>query len=184
MQSKSCQVPKEMTERQNWIQDKFNFLKMHLKCKGFSKSSFLKSPARGVSASAASACNICRGSTDMDSMEISMPPQCSLQLQAPVQFLCVLWSRSRSWSYFHTDPNEALQPTGSSADEELETKTRMWCQPMNDLTSLSVYNSGPLKQTVRYPSYPGLTIHPLCPRHRGVECSVSCIAISVSESIS
>ena len=32
--SKSGQAPKEMTERQNWIQDKFNFLKMRIRCKG------------------------------------------------------------------------------------------------------------------------------------------------------
>ena len=30
IQSKSGQVPKEMTERYNWIQDKFDFLKTHL----------------------------------------------------------------------------------------------------------------------------------------------------------
>ena len=33
-QSKSGQAPNEMTERQNWIQDKFHFLKSHIRCKG------------------------------------------------------------------------------------------------------------------------------------------------------
>ena len=32
-QSKSGQAPKDMTERQNWIQDKFNFLKTHIRGK-------------------------------------------------------------------------------------------------------------------------------------------------------
>ena len=69
--SKSGQAPKEMTERQNWIQDKFIFLKTHIRCKGLSKSSAFKSAAQGASASAASAHDISRGSTDMDSMKIS-----------------------------------------------------------------------------------------------------------------
>ena len=63
-QSKPNHAPKEMAENQNWIQDKFNFLKMHIKCQGLSK--YL---AQGVSASIASAHDISRGSTDM---EISM----------------------------------------------------------------------------------------------------------------
>ena len=49
MQSKYDQAPKEMTKRQNWIQDKFNFLKTPIIHKGFSKSSSFKSPARGAS---------------------------------------------------------------------------------------------------------------------------------------
>ena len=44
-QSKSGQAPKEMTERQNWIQNKFNFLKMNIRCKELSKSSGFKSLA-------------------------------------------------------------------------------------------------------------------------------------------
>ena len=71
-QSKYGQPPKGMAERQNWIQDKFNFLKIHIRCKGLGKSSVFKSPAQGASASAASAHNISTGSTYMDSMEISM----------------------------------------------------------------------------------------------------------------
>ena len=43
MQSKSEQAPKEMTERRKWIQNKFNFLKTHIRCKGLSKSSGFKS---------------------------------------------------------------------------------------------------------------------------------------------
>ena len=86
-QSKSGQARKEMIERPNWIQDKFDFLKMHIRCKGLSKLSGLKSPALGASASTASAHDISRGSTDMDSLEMRMRyqiPQNSHQLQAPV----------------------------------------------------------------------------------------------------
>ena len=36
------------------IQDKFNFVKTHITCKGLSKSSGFKSPARGVNASTTS----------------------------------------------------------------------------------------------------------------------------------
>ena len=61
-----------MTERQNWIHDKFNFLKTYIRPKGLSKSLGFKSPVRGASASAASAQGIFRGSTNMNSMEISM----------------------------------------------------------------------------------------------------------------
>ena len=77
--SKSGQASKEMMERQNWIQDKFNFLKMHIRCKGLSKSSDFKSEARGASASAASAHGISRASTDMDSMDISMRLDTTIQ---------------------------------------------------------------------------------------------------------
>ena len=66
-QFKSGQAPKEMKERQKWIQDKFNFLKTHIRRKGLSKSSAFKSPQR-ASASAATAHNILRGSTDTDSI--------------------------------------------------------------------------------------------------------------------
>ena len=62
-----------MTERQNWIQDKFKyFWKTHIKRKDLGKSSGFKSPQRGASASAASAHNISRRSTDTDSMETSI----------------------------------------------------------------------------------------------------------------
>ena len=50
--SKSGQAPKEMIERQNWIQDKFL---------GLSKSSGFKSLQIGASASAASAHDISQG---------------------------------------------------------------------------------------------------------------------------
>ena len=33
-QSKSGWAPTEMIEKHNWIQDKFNFLKTHIRCKG------------------------------------------------------------------------------------------------------------------------------------------------------
>ena len=39
MPTKSGQAPKEIMERQNWSQDKFNFLKMHIRWKELSKSS-------------------------------------------------------------------------------------------------------------------------------------------------
>ena len=51
-------------ERQNWIQDKFNSLKTHIRKTFLSKSSGFKSPQRGGSESAASAYNISRASTD------------------------------------------------------------------------------------------------------------------------
>ena len=72
MQLKSGQTPKEMTEHQNWIQDKFGFLRLHISCKGLSKSSGFKSQARGVIASAASAHDISRTSTGKDSLEITV----------------------------------------------------------------------------------------------------------------
>ena len=34
MQSKSAQTMKEMMQYQNWIQDKFGFLMLHIRCKG------------------------------------------------------------------------------------------------------------------------------------------------------
>ena len=71
-QLKSGHVPKEMTECQSSIQDKFGLLRSHIRCKGLNKSSGFKSHARGASASATTAHNISRASTDIDSMEISM----------------------------------------------------------------------------------------------------------------
>ena len=71
MQSKSGMAPKEMKERQNWIQGKFNFFKKHIRYKRPSKPSPFMSPVRRASASAASANNIFRGSYNTDSMEIS-----------------------------------------------------------------------------------------------------------------
>ena len=69
-QSKSGQAPKEMTERQNWIQNKFNFLKMNIRCKELSKSSGFKSLAWGTSETGASAHDISRGSTKTDSLSM------------------------------------------------------------------------------------------------------------------
>ena len=71
--------PKEMTERQNWIQEKFTFLKMPIRCKGLSKSSGCTSQVQGTSAYVASAHNISSGSTNTDSMEISMRSDTSIQ---------------------------------------------------------------------------------------------------------
>ena len=76
-QSKSGQVPAEMTERQKWIQDKFHFLKSHIRRNELSKSSGFKPQARGPSASAASAHDIARASTD--SLEISMRSDTTIQ---------------------------------------------------------------------------------------------------------
>ena len=63
----SGQPLKEMMECWNWIHDKFGFLSSHIRC----KSSGFKSKARGTSASAASAPDISRASTDTGSV-ISM----------------------------------------------------------------------------------------------------------------
>ena len=52
-QSKSGQAPKKMTERLDWILDKLDFLKSHIRKKGLSKASGFKSPQRRASASAA-----------------------------------------------------------------------------------------------------------------------------------
>ena len=68
-QWESGQAPKEITERQNWIQDKFNFLKIHIRCRRLSNSSRFKSLAQGASASAVSAHEISSDSTDMDSID-------------------------------------------------------------------------------------------------------------------
>ena len=59
-----------MTECLTWIQDKLGFLRSHIRRKGLSKSSALKLQARGASASATTAHDISRASTDTDSMEI------------------------------------------------------------------------------------------------------------------
>ena len=62
-----------LMDGQTWIQDKLGFtLRSHIRCKGFSKSSAFKLQARGASASATTAHDISRASTDTDSMEISM----------------------------------------------------------------------------------------------------------------
>ena len=53
MKLKSGQAPKEMTEKQNWIENKFNFLQMKNRHKGLRKS----------------ANNISKASDDMDSMQ-------------------------------------------------------------------------------------------------------------------
>ena len=59
-----------MTERQNVIQDKFNFLKKHIKRKGRSKSSAFKSLHTGARA---------RSFSDTQSIEISMNSNISHQ---------------------------------------------------------------------------------------------------------
>ena len=51
----SLDRPQKRVQYKFWIQDKYNFLKTHMRCKGPSKSSGFKSQARGASASAASA---------------------------------------------------------------------------------------------------------------------------------
>ena len=66
------QAPEDIMQCQNWIQNKFGFLRSHIRCKGLSKSSDFTSQARGASASATSAHNISRASTDPESMDISM----------------------------------------------------------------------------------------------------------------
>ena len=51
--SKSGKTPKEMTDRQKWIQDKFNFLKTQIRRRGLGKPSAFKSSQKGNSAAAA-----------------------------------------------------------------------------------------------------------------------------------
>ena len=60
-----------MKERQTWIQDKLGFLRSHIRRKLFSKLSAFKSQAHGAIASATTAQDISRASTDTDSMEIN-----------------------------------------------------------------------------------------------------------------
>ena len=64
-QPKSGEASKEMMECQNWIHYKFGFLRSHIRC----KRQIIRLQAN---ASAASAHNISRDSTDADSMEITM----------------------------------------------------------------------------------------------------------------
>ena len=68
-QTKSGQAPEKSTERQTWLKDSFSFLRGHIRRKGVSKSSAVKSPQR-PSAAAASVPDTSR---DTESeMEISM----------------------------------------------------------------------------------------------------------------
>ena len=93
-QSKSGQAPKEMVEHQNWIPDKFGFLKLHIRYVGL--LSGFKSHAQRASASAASAHDIFRASTNTDSMEISMwSTDTTLQSQ---QVTSATTASGRSWS--------------------------------------------------------------------------------------
>ena len=59
-------------ELQNWIQDKFRFLKSHIRSKGLTRSSRFKSQAPGASASGTIAHGIYRASTYTGIIEISM----------------------------------------------------------------------------------------------------------------
>ena len=61
-----------VNQRQNWIQDKFGFLRSHIRCKGLTKLLSFKTQPRGASASAASAHGISKASSDTDSIEISI----------------------------------------------------------------------------------------------------------------
>ena len=91
--------PKEMTEHQNWLQDKFGFLRLHIRRKGLIKSSGFKSQAQGASPSAH---NVSQASTNTDSLEIS--PRSKLQPQqvsSPPQLQGALRSTSRSWTSSH-----------------------------------------------------------------------------------
>ena len=45
-QTKSGQAAEKSTERQTWLKDSFSFLRGHIRRKGVSKSSALKSPQR------------------------------------------------------------------------------------------------------------------------------------------
>ena len=94
-QSKSGQAPKEMTECQTWIQDKLGFLRLHISCKGLSKLSAFKLQAKGASASATTAHNISRASTDTDRMEISM--QSTDTTLQPQQVMSPTAASGHSW---------------------------------------------------------------------------------------
>ena len=97
MQSKSGQAPKEMTERQKWIQDNFDFLKTHIRCKG------LQVPAcepvhplpQHITSPEIQPTQIAWRSL------YNQTPQHSFQLQAPAQFPGILQSTSRSWTSLH-----------------------------------------------------------------------------------
>ena len=74
-QSKYSQASKGKTERQNWIQNKFYFLKTHIRFKRIIR---LQVPSL-MNASAASLHDISIALTDMDSMEISMRSNTTIQ---------------------------------------------------------------------------------------------------------
>ena len=106
-QSKSGQAPKEVTERQTWIQGKLGFLRSHIRCKWVSKSLVFKSQARGASASATTARDMSRASTDRHygDKHVVNKHQCySLSKSlTPLQFQGTLWSTSRSCDELRTD---------------------------------------------------------------------------------
>ena len=60
-----------MTECQNWLQDRFGCLRLHIRCKRLSKSAGFKSQARGASASASTVHNI----SNMWSTDTTLQPQ-------------------------------------------------------------------------------------------------------------
>ena len=95
-QSKSGQAPTQMTERQNWIQDTYNFLKMHIRCKGlpnlqrsspWPKELVHLLPQHTTSSEVQLTWIVWRSAC-------AQTPQYSLQLQAPAQFPSVQQSPS------------------------------------------------------------------------------------------
>ena len=107
MQSNSGQAPKDMKEIQNRIQDKFYFLKSHIRHKGLSKSSGFQSLSRGASASIALAHNIFNQHGQYGDQHpirhhntaLSYKPQCSF---------CAFFGGPAGHGPVHTDKNHAI----------------------------------------------------------------------------
>ena len=104
-QSKSGQAPVDITERQNWIQDKFNFLKTHIRCKGLKSSNFQpsspkhKEPVHLLSQHTTSA--DIQPTWMVWRSECDQTPRHSLHLQAQAQFPSIQQSTNRSWTSLH-----------------------------------------------------------------------------------
>ena len=95
--------PSLVRQRQNWIQDKFNFFKMHIRLKGLSKSSVFQCTAQGASAYPLpqQTSPELRLTLIVRRSACDQTPQYSLQLQAPAQFTSILQSTRRSWTSLH-----------------------------------------------------------------------------------
>ena len=119
--SKSGQAPKKITETQNWIQDKFTYLKSHIRRKGLGKNTVFKSPQRGASASAASAHDISCGCTETESMQISIHSDKTHQPSIAT-------------------PSVVSQP--SSVDQQVMDK-------FTQMTTMSTFFLGPSQETTR-----------------------------------
>ena len=98
-----------MMEHQTWIQDKLGLLRLHIRCKGLSKSSEFNSQARGARASATTAHDISQASTDTDRSEISMQSTDTASTShQPHHRFRMLFGRLAGHGPVHTDENNAL----------------------------------------------------------------------------